>query len=86
MGCVAFIFRCLSREKQMIAFTFLLKCITVEIHLSDLGEEKDAPSLWIMIFQLQKYLNDLLQNIVLRIRKEERNGGRGRKEEEKKTK
>lgn len=37
-----------------------------------------------MIFQLQKYLNDLLQNIVLRIRKEERNGGRGRKEEEKK--
>lgn len=36
-----------------------------------------------MIFQLQKYLNDLLQNIVLRTRKEERNGGRGRKEEEK---
>ena len=37
-----------------------------------------------MIFQLQKYLNDLLQNIVLRTRKEERNGGRGRTEEEKK--
>jgi len=36
-----------------------------------------------MIFQLQKYLNDLLQNIVLRTRKEEKNGGRGRKEEKK---
>ena len=37
-----------------------------------------------MIFQLQKYLNDLLQNIVIRTRKEEKNGGRGRKEEKKK--
>ena len=37
-----------------------------------------------MVFQLQKYLNDLLQNIGLRTRKEERNGGRGRKEEKKK--
>lgn len=36
-----------------------------------------------MIFQLQKYLNDLLQNIVLRAIKEERNGGRGQKEEKK---
>ena len=36
-----------------------------------------------MVFQLQKYLNDLLQNIGLRTRKEERNGGRGRKEEKK---
>ena len=67
----------------MIDFTFLLKFITVEIYQSDLGEEKDVPSLWIMVFQLQKYLNDLLQNIVLRTRKEERNGGRGRKEEKK---
>ena len=73
-----------QRGKQMVDFTFLLKFITVEIYQSDLGEEKDASSLWIMVFQLQKYLNDLLQNIVLRTRKEERNGGRGRKEEKKK--
>lgn len=29
-----------QRGKQMIAFIFFLKCITVEMHLSDLGEEK----------------------------------------------
>ena len=39
-----------------------------------------------MVFHLQKYLNDLLQNIVLRTRKEERNGGRGRKEEKNRRK
>lgn len=42
---VLLLFSDVCQEKQMIAFTFLLKCITVEIHLSDLGEEKDAPSL-----------------------------------------
>ena len=34
-----------QRGKQMIDFTFLLKFITVEIYQSDLGGEKDAPSL-----------------------------------------
>ena len=80
MGCVAFSsYVCQTND----CFYFPSKvyyCWNTSVRL---GEEKDAPSLWIMIFQLQKYLNDLLQNIVLRAIKEERTGGRGQKEEKK---
>ena len=66
-------------KKQMITFTFLLKFVTVE-YMSDLGQEKHVPSLWMTIFQYQTYLNELLQNVGFRMRKEGRKGGRERKE------
>lgn len=68
-------------KKQMITFTFLLKFVTVE-YMSDPGQEKHVPSLWMTIFQYQTYLNELLQNVGFRMRKEEREGGKEKKGKE----